>query len=195
MGPVRAPSTAVDLARAVRPVLGGTSVVDAFGDEREENRVYVVSAVDSPAPGWLTCATVSLHTTPNLLDGKDVRVELMATARVDDAELANLVATVAFFVIKNGWLAAPGVVFPDQVREYFPDATTPHLLWTDPFRHPELGSVEVDGIGPVHYLQAVPLTEPERDVLHEDGYDVLTSRLADADVAYFDLWRPSSVDG
>jgi hypothetical protein len=44
----------------------------------------------------------------------------MATARTGDTALPNLVATAAFFVAKNGWLAAPGAIFPDQVREYSP---------------------------------------------------------------------------
>lgn len=189
----KAPESAKTVARHVRGVLGGDSVVEIFYDEKEQNSVFVASAVDSPMPGWTTCTTVSLHLVPNLLDGKDLRVELMATARTEDTALANVVATAAFFVAKNGWLAAPGVVFPDQVREYFPDTTTPHLMWSEPVNHPELSTVELAGAGSVHWLLAVPLTEEERLFLAEHGYFELEERLSAAEAEYFDLWRSSAV--
>lgn len=53
------------------------------------------------------------------MDGRDIRVELLIVAPKDSIAAANVLATAGFFVMKDGWLAAPGVVFVDAVRENF----------------------------------------------------------------------------
>jgi hypothetical protein len=94
--------------------------------------------------------------------------------------------------MKDGWLAAPGVVFPNAIREYFPDTTVPHVMWSEPFDFEGLGTVTVDGVDhDVHALQGVPLSDGEHDLLLRRGFDVLESRLASANVAHFDFHRAS----
>jgi hypothetical protein len=167
--------------------------VCSYGDRDEVTWTFIFVSEGSPEQGWTTCSTVQLHRHTNLLEDRDVRVELMARARESDRLIANVVATAAFNVMKDGWLAAPGVVFPDLVAEYFVDTTTPHVMWADPFSDPELRTVEISGVGTVHWLLAVPLSAAEVEFLHEHGYDALEERLGAAGAEYFDLWRESVV--
>lgn len=188
------PQTRPIVSRFLKDRLGGEAATYAYYDEREERAVSVVEAIGSPSPTLSTFSTASLHGTVNLLDGDDIRVELMMTVLRESACAANVVSTAAFNVMKSGWLAAPGVVFPGVVREYSSGTTTPHVMWTEPFAFDGLGTVTLDGVDvDVHWLQAVPLTEPEAEFLRSEGYDALTARLESADVPYYDLGRPSAV--
>lgn len=175
-----------------RSALGGDAHVRAYYDEPEPYVVAIVEAAHTPSPTLATYATASLHAVPNVMDGHDIRVELLMVAKEGEDAAANVVATAAFCVIKDGWLAAPGVVFPNAVREYFPGTTVPHLMWTEPFDFADLSTIRVDGMDEnVHVLQGVPLTEPERALLHEHGFDALSSRLESAEAQHFDLYRES----
>jgi hypothetical protein len=123
------PPTRPVVSRHAGVVIGGDSNVHAFYDESEETVVAIVTCSGSPSPQLSTWSTASLHVVPNLLEGEDIRVELLLVAESKYEEAANVLATAAFTVMKDGWLAAPGVVFPGAVAEYCPRATTPHLMW------------------------------------------------------------------
>ena len=188
------PETRPIVSRFLKSRLGGDCSTRAYYDEREEHAVAVVEAIGSPERSLSTFATASLHAVANRLDGADIRVELMVTVRRKHAVAANMVATSAFNVLKSGWLAAPGVVFPGVVREYVPSTTTPHLMWAEPFAFSGLGTVALEGIAQdIHWLQGVPLTDREVDFLRVEGYDGLSARLEAEDAQYFDLTRSSTV--
>ena len=188
------PETRPLVSRFLKERLGGDTSTRAYYDEREEHAVAVVEAVGAPAPSLSTFSTASLHVVENRLEGDDIRVELMMTVLREGAVAGNIVATSAFNVMKSGWLAAPGVVFPDVVREYSPTTTTPHVMWTEPFAFDDLSTVTLDGIAlDIHWLQGVPLTDREVDFLRSDGYDAMSARLESQDAEYFDLGRPSTV--
>lgn len=186
------PPTRPLVSRHVSKVVGGESSVHAFYDEAEENVVAIVTCAGSPSAELSTFSTASLHVTANFLEGEDIRVELLMVTESRCEEVANVVATSAFNVFKDGWLAAPGVVFPDVVHEYFPTASTPHVMWTEPLAFPELSTAALPGVDhDVHWLQGVPLTEPERVLLMNRGFDALSQRLEAAGATYYDLWRQS----
>jgi hypothetical protein len=183
---------------AARPVgrflhdrLGGSPSAARYYNEDESVSVVIVTLTDVPVPDWAVFSTTGLSQVPNLLEGDDIRVELLACAGADDDAMRNVLATCAFNVASSGWLAAPGVVFRDVVTEYLPDATVPHVMWTEPFFADGLSTVTIPDVGTIHWLQGVPLTDREVDYLERHGFDELEARLAGASAEYFDLWRES----
>lgn len=188
------PETRPLVSRFLKERLGGDTSTRAYYDERELHAVAVVEAVGSPEASLSTFSTASLHVAENWLEGEDIRVELMITVARESVFCGNIVATSAFNVLKSGWLAAPGVVFPDAVREYSPMTTTPHVMWTEPFAFDALSTVSLEGVaGDIHWLQGVPLTDREVDFLKSEGYDALAARLESRDAPYYDLERLSTV--
>lgn len=171
----------------------GKGRVHEYWDAGEQNSVAVASFVDVPQAGLTTFSTVTMHQVPNDLEGNDIRVELLGATESGSDDFANVLASAAFSIAKDDWLAAPGVVFPNLVKEYFPDTTTPHVMWTEPFVWEELSTVEVEGAGSVHWLMGLPLTDAEVDLLHDKGRDALEDSLESADVAWFDLRRASTI--
>ena len=72
--------------------------------------------------------------------------------------------------------------------------TLRHILLSDPFAYEDLGSVELDGGPPVHWLQAVPISESERRFVLAQGFDALEERFAAAEMDYWNFDRSSLVD-
>lgn len=182
------------MAQTLRTTIRGESVVRAFYDEHEENVVAIVEADGTPDPGLSTYATASLHAYENVLDSRDIRVELILVGERGRPEVANVLATAAFFVTKDRWLAAPGVVFPNIVSEYFPEATVKHVMWVEPFDFTGVSSLTISGLAePIHVLQGVPITDAERDLLVAHGFGALEHALESGGARHYDLARASTV--
>lgn len=186
-------ATAKQVYRAVAEAVGGEPKVNRRYDEDESHSVDVLRCADRPVPGLAVYSTLTLHDSPNHLDDQDIRVELIGVAPGDVEDYPNLLATAAFYVIKDGWLAAPGVVFPDLLSTYALSSTLPHLLWVEPFPYEQLSTVKVDDGPDVHWLLGVPISEEERRFLLDHGYDALEQRFVDADLDYWELTRESVV--
>jgi hypothetical protein len=181
------------VAKVAASVLGGRASVSSYYDEDETSEVDVLVAENAPKEGLSSYSTVSLHATENLLDSRDVRVELLGVCSILRSDFANLIATAAFCIIKDGWLCAPGVVFPDLLRMSGLSSPLSHIVWIPPFAWEELSSVQIVGDLTVHWLLALPIYESERQLLRDEGFDEFERRFELAAVEVHDLDRPPIV--
>ena len=175
-------------ARAAIAAFGGKPEVHAHRDDDRSHSVDIVSCRDRPSPGLVCYSTLTLHLVPNEIDDDDIRVELAGVAEASAADFPNLLATAAFYVIKNRWKAGPGIVFPSLLKEYKLSDTLEHLIWVEPFEWTQLGSVDVGGLT-IHWLQGIPISESERHYLMENGYWKFEALMIDREVDYWDLNR------
>jgi hypothetical protein len=104
-----------------------------------------------------------------------------------------MIAEAAALVRDQGWLAAPGVVFPNILRDAAVSTTLAHLMWVSPIPWQELSSVVIGGDLTVHWLTAVPISGRERQLLLEKGYFRLEGLLEQHGVDLGDLTRRSIV--
>ena len=174
----------------VRSVLSPIGVEPSnYFDESESTAIVLLCERDTNQRRRRV-VTIGLHEAPNMLDGVAVPVEFLLVGDSDGTDrLEMLISTCAFYVIKDSWLAAPGVVFPALVADYFPETTTPHLMWSEPFVYPELARLEIEGLPTMHFLEGVPITDRESGYLKEFGFNELSKKLSGADVA--DIYRAS----
>ena len=177
-----------EVARAAGGAFGGSISVHRYYNEDERLSVDVLCATPATVEGLATFSTVTLHKTPNALDGADVRVELAATADSSVRDCANVIATMALTVISDSWLAAPGVVYPNAFGMYDPDSEFPHALLTDPFPWPTLRGWTGQQVT-VHWLLAFPISDSEWQFLSEHGEPALAARLDAADSPYYSAQR------
>jgi hypothetical protein len=189
------PQTGAAVAKAVRDAVGGHPAVQRYYDEAEANWVDIMRWPDRPTLEMVTYSTLSLHLAPNVLEREDIRVEIAGVAPKSASRFENLLSTAAFFVMKDHWLCAPGVVFPDLIPRYCPElsSTLQHLLFMEPFPWSHLSSVDVGADLQVHWLFAMPISEAERVFLLKNGYNKLEALFESADVQYMDLARESMV--
>jgi len=66
--------------------------------------------------------------------GPPLRTEILLDARKRACDVANVAATIAFFIMKDGWEVAPGVTFARIVEMYAPDLRVKHILFVAPFQ-------------------------------------------------------------
>ena len=192
-----AEDAATELARAVARTaanaFGGRPEVGRYYDEPETNWVDLLSCRDAPEAGLVSYSTVTLHRAPNFVAGEDVRVELAGVARSAEPAFANALTWIALTIIKDHWMAAPGVVYPNVLQRLELSMSVAHLMLVEPFEWEGLGEVQLVGAPIVHWLHAVPISESEYRFLLEHGFDEILDKLTAADVAYVDMERPSVV--
>lgn len=143
--------------------------------------------------GWNSYSTLNLHEWPNIVNGYDIRIELAGLADSEIETFSEVLAEAAFAIIRDGWFAAPGVVFADIVGEHVLGTTVPHLVWAPPSPWEALNSVSVGDEIDVKWLLAFPVSEPERRAIVAEGFNTIEDRFADLEVEYFDLFRESIV--
>jgi len=115
-------SCATHLRRAIP---GAT--VHRYLDQREENAIDVFIRRDE---GGMVVATIGLMAVDQSRDpARPILSELLLDVRRIDERLANVLSTAAFFILKDGWRVAPGVVFEDIVQMYLPEVFMKHLLF------------------------------------------------------------------
>jgi hypothetical protein len=186
----RVPESDKAFAKAAASAFGGTPSVHRHWDEDESHHVDILSCTDTPADGLSTYSTLGLRHVPVILEERTIPVELVGVGPTDASAYPNVLATSAFFVMKERWLCAPGVVFPDVVAEYELSEHLRHVLWLDPSPWPELGALTV-GTETAHWLLALPISELERKRLVEVGLPQFEALLDGVD--YWDLQRPPIV--
>jgi hypothetical protein len=187
------PTSARRAARTGATAFGGQPEVRRHHDQDESNAIDILTCIDRPGPDLSTYSTLGLHLVSNFLDGVDIRIEIAGVAESAASDFPNLVGTAAFYVMKDRWLGAPGVIFPGLLREYGLSTTLEHLVFVTPFPWSELESVELGEGITAHWLLAVPISESERSFLLDRGFDAFEDRMEAQDVEYWRLNRASMV--
>ncbi|HZN67397.1 MAG TPA: suppressor of fused domain protein [Tepidisphaeraceae bacterium] len=101
--------------------------------------------------------------------GPPLRTEILLDARKRACDVANVAATIAFFIMKDGWEVAPGVTFARIVEMYAPDLRVKHILFVAPFQW-DRGMTRVElGDRTIYPLLAVPITEGELGLVKAHG--------------------------
>lgn len=168
----------------------GQVAVTLHTDEAEEQTIAIFSArnVDGVVAATVGLMDYDVGDDPN----DPVFAEIIVDARGDAAWVAEIVATIAFHVMKDGWKPAPGVIFERAIEMYSPELQVKHVMFVPPIQwEDEMDAVELDE-KLVHPLLAVPITESEAAFVRAHGSDALEDLWARAEVDVFD-WSRSGV--
>lgn len=160
--------------------------------------VGILKVEDCPARGVVSWATVdaSAFETPfRTPDDRGVRVEFVAA--VDGAldRFGDAVAACAF-EIDPSTDVKPGTVYRDAVSNRYPAATTPHLFSVSPFVwDAEFRPYDDDDVH-VTWLQLVPITAEEAELVAARGAGALEDAFMRAQPDLFAIDRTSvTADG
>lgn len=171
----------------------GRPDIEEFTSRDETLSLDVMTADDAPAPGFTSVSTLTLHRYPNLVNGLDVRVELVTALQDVERRLATgLLVASAFAAVGEPWPLSPGTVFPGIVADLL-GGRTEHLLLTSPGNFAHLSRYPLEPGLDVHWLQAVPVHESERLFCLEHGLSALEERFVAAEVVVSDITRAAAV--
>ena len=137
--------------------------------------VGMLSAADCPAEGlssWATVQASAFDTGLTTPDGRPVRVEFVAAADDRLARFGDAVAACAFAIDPANDIR-PGTVYRHAVSNVYPSATTPHLFSVVPFVWGSTIRPYDDDDAHVTWLQVVPITESEAQLVSDRGANAL----------------------
>lgn len=121
------------------------------------------------------------------------RVELCGAMPTDIEQWPNVLASAVFALMRSRRAVMPGSVLEGYVAEYYSDTLVPHLYLTAPFLWSEghFKQLELDSGVKVNWLQGIPISEAELEILRARGESEFEDLLEQADVDVFDLYRAS----
>lgn len=182
------------IAKTIVTAVGGTPEVTRFWDEEKRYYIDLLSLQNQPTNGVMTVASLGVSDTPLYLHDKEypVRIEMLGCCGSKQAELfPNLVATASFYIIRNHWFCAPGIIYPDIISMYYPDSPMKHLYFTTPFLWEDSLSVTELVTKKVAFLLIVPVSESERCFAVENSPRDLENIFERENIDIFDLYRKS----
>ncbi len=136
-----------------------------------------------------------LSDTPLIQRGKEfpARIEIAGACASDVEGFGNVIATAAFFVMKDKWFPWPGVVFKTIPSMYDMSSTMEHLYFTAPSQWPGLNTTLELETKKVTWLWAVPISEAESRLVSEQGDERFEELLQESGADVFDIHRQSIV--
>ncbi|MDN7936458.1 suppressor of fused domain protein [Burkholderia metallica] len=191
-GPISADRKAV--GRHALSVFGGKPKVQEYLHDDLPMAVDVLSVVDSPEPDLVSYSTIGLFETVLGNEAElGTRVELCGAMPADIEQWPNVLASAVFALMRSRRAVMPGSVLEGYVAEYYSDTLVPHLYLTAPFLWSEghFKQLELDSGVKVNWLQGIPISEAELEMLRARGESEFEDLLEQADVDVFDLYRAS----
>jgi hypothetical protein len=192
----RPPSEAnKQIAQHVRGVFAGAQwKVINYLDKDEKSEIYILHSTDTPESGLISYCTVGLsdYADPRYEVDPPLGVEIIAVSNLPD--FAKVVGTAAFCIINSGYHAEPGGAFPHVVKMYYPGTSVPHLMFLEPYLWEE-ESLESRVIGDktVAWVQGVPISDAEMELLRDEGAEALEALFEEHQPDFIDLDRASVV--
>ncbi len=177
------------LYKKLNPILGINSTVFSFGDDGNKLKIYILTTTDPIDNNVIYFSTLSLTE----LGPYHNNSEIIITGYQKYEELANVLTTAAFFIIKEEWKSQTGVVFETLVEQYYPDKNVKHLLFVEPYLwEDKLQDLSI-GERRINFLLAIPITQAELEYKKTYGHDALENLLEEKNIDIFDIDRKSTL--
>src|SRR5881227_460370 len=105
--PVNPAAAHIEWANYLRTKIPGDSVrVFRHYDEGEQNAIAIFTSENAAGIVAATIGVMDYDQRRGV--GPPIPIEILLDARGRPCDVANVVATIGFFIIKDGWKAAPG---------------------------------------------------------------------------------------
>jgi hypothetical protein len=158
----------------VTSVLGGDQKAFSYVKKEDGSNMDILFCKDSPAPNYLTCATLGLvnRATFATSNGKHIRAELIGLSTNKDGDTLGLIMSSLYRnIVERDLPCAYGVVFTGFLDGVLKDSDMSSILFTAPplFWKESLGVVDLDKDNILTWLYAMPISEAERQFLISEG--------------------------
>lgn len=183
------------IVRYLREVFGGDFSVHEYGGDLDDWTIDILCCNDSPWNGVASYSTIGLSDQLGweTAEGTPFGIELVGACRSETDEFPNLMASVAFRVVKDGIRCKPHKLIEGVFKDYSISSTMAHMVCVDPFiwdprpRTLDLGQTKTT------WLQLAPISEGELNLAKSHGVQAMLDRLEASNLDVLDINRASSV--
>jgi hypothetical protein len=181
-----------ELTRRITATLGGKCGRYVLADRTRKFEIGMIAAPGKPEAELTSLVTVGLSQT--VLTGTAQRLELAGIFPTDKEGCREVLAAAAFKVMRTHQAIQPGTVQLNCLHDWYPKANVPHLYFVEAehWNFPQLQPIDM-GSFTVKFLQALPITEAEKELVEQQGGMGLESLLLGAAANLWDLRRASVV--
>lgn len=122
------------IAKKELEVIGGKPSVFRYWDKDEIKDVDILSCIDRPYTGVVSCATIGLsdYDIGMLSGNKKLRLELLGACDVKESLFPNIVSTTAFEIMERD-NCGYGHIISDVIEQYIYDCEMKHVYLMNPF--------------------------------------------------------------
>lgn len=168
-------------AGILRARAGESARVHYHHDEAEERSIAIFSG--QVRDDWIGATIGLMDINQSRKKGVEINTEVVMERRGSNELVGNILSTIAFFSMKNGWQICPDMVFKSMVSMYMPETRLPHVMFVPIFRWNDLSTVRVES-KTIYPLLGIPISQSELDLHVAQGPEALLSKLeaASADV-------------
>jgi hypothetical protein len=109
--------------------------------------------------------------------GQDPSVPIFTEILMDwhggNEAIDSVLSAIAFCMLRDGWKAAPGVVFQNVIEMFLPGLEVKHVLFYPPMQWGDAMDSVPLGTKVIHPLLAIPITQQENELIRASGLGVL----------------------
>lgn len=149
--------------KKLSPILGTNTKVFSFGDETGQYKIRLLSCFDPINDKVKFFSTIGLTE----LAPENHDIEILGACYSHFEFFENIISSIAFFIIKNKWKSAEGVVFETMIEMYYPDIEMKHIYFTAPFLwEDKLENFSINDMD-IYFLLAIPISNNELKFLNQ----------------------------
>lgn len=184
------------MARFIAGAIGIEPNVWPYYDDDRSHELSMLKLTDPIEQGVGIYSTIGLSDHENNVEVtggvQNIPVELMMAVEKRFDKAANILATSAFFVMKDKYEARPGSVFKHMVTYYYKNIDMKHIYLVEPWLWEEkLDQLTLD-TKKVAFLMLVPISDAEVDYKLQHGDKALQELLFEEhQIDFYDLKRKS----
>ena len=186
------PARYKDWVAHLRTSTPGEWSVTSYEDDAKSHSILIFKSVDSD--GTLLSTVGLMDVNLGTAIGPELRTEILLDQCGHDSQAANVLATIAFYVLKNKWRPSPGIVFEQMFALDMPDVPLPHVLFVPPYQWADSRMTRVRvGECTVYPLLALRISESERLFVSAQGHEALQAIWENRQTAVLDWTRSGEI--
>lgn len=160
----------------------------------DEDEIHTIDIFSGQNKDGLIAATIGvMERNISQKPGVTIFTEILMDCRGHNEHIPDILSTIGFYIVKDGWKPAPGVVFEQMISMYDPRLHVKHVMFVPPFQWDD-GMTRVNlGAKTIFPLLAVPITDSENTYAQAHGQEALEDLWAQTDCDIFNWKRKGSV--
>ncbi|MCZ4243596.1 suppressor of fused domain protein [Pedobacter punctiformis] len=184
----------IKMAKFIAGAIGFEPQVYPYYDNDRTNQLDILKLTDPVDNNIGIYCTIGVSNYPNIVDGKNIPLELMLTAYKRFEKATNILSTCGFYIIKDRFECGLGGIFKRMIEFYYKGIEMKHIFFIEPFLWSEkLVQMDIEN-KEANFLLCIPISDKELEFKLEKGSAALEELLMKNQIDIYDLDRKCVIE-